>query len=278
LSASSVSFAGSVRKFINIAFVASSASFSTTISTGGQQFQKALDATAAFFSGLLIAIKTHPAPPIIIPVNVATPVGGGLGVSFSNPSIISVGSNGFGRFSKPGSGSFTVPQFGTADGWSLLGSRSMPGQLLIPPRNGYTNGFMYLAASGIIVVPSSAIGAAINFVLNQNYFRIENQTIKNDPDTLATLAIPFSLNQGTHVWSIMCRIRSGYNFRATAYSLIENTYTITIDGVDYNASGSSDREGQFDPRIQLSLGVQFQGSVNGSDVFQVRATQLELQQ
>lgn len=203
-----------------------------------------------------------------------------FGVSISNPAIIQTNTNNISFFSKPSPQTFTnqdevqgslpAAEAATADGWGLLGQRAMASQLLVASRNGYTNSGMQAVLSGDITIPVSALNATVNFILNENYFSITNQTISTVSDPMATLPSPLSRSPGTYTWSMSLALTGGNH-------LIGCGGQIMIDGISTFVSAFSNQP-LFDPHIQLSLGVVFGGTVSGADQFQCRLMQFELQQ
>lgn len=167
---------------------------------------------------------------------------------------------------------------GTADGYGLLGSRALPRQLILPPVNGRIQALaVYAVASGTITIPSSAVGAAVNIVLNQNYFKYttdSSQTIEIVSDPMMQLNPPAPLAAGTTT--------SFYFHCALGGSIgtIFGQYNLYLDDVLY-ASGTniSHRYPEFKLAIvQLSLGMAFSGAISGGQVFSASLTQFELQQ
>jgi hypothetical protein len=170
---------------------------------------------------------------------------------------------------------------GTADSWGLLGRSAMPGELLVAPGNGSLSGkIYYLVAAGDVQMPASATGSSFNPVLSQNYF--SNPTPSGQPgsiqvvsDTLATLPSPVVLAANRFAsWSMICQLLGN----GKGNGILTCNYSIAINGiVSSTGTFSSNRNPHREPQIQLSLGMQFAGSVSGSDTFQSTLVQFEIQ-
>ena len=111
-------------------------------------------------------------------------------------------------------------------------------------------------------------------VLNQNDFSVAGQVVSTVSNTIATIAAPVALNHGTVSWSLACTLRDN----GVHNSFLEGSFIFLIDQVQFSGVLQVRVPGNEEPQLQLSLGAQFGGSVSGSDRFQIRATQFELQQ
>jgi hypothetical protein len=126
-----------------------------------------------------------------------------------------------------------------------------------------------------MVIPYSGNANTFNLVLNQNYFTASGLSVSVRSDTLATLATPLPITAGgIYQWTLLCSL-SG-NGRGNG-SLIAN-YTITVGGYSYSGTAQSNVNPYAEPTIQLSLGVQFGGTIGSTDYYQTNLSQFELQQ
>lgn len=193
-------------------------------------------------------------------VSVGRPVKG-FGINSQNPSVVSVKPNTMVSFSSP---NFSIPYSFTADGWGSLGARSMSGQLLAAPGNGYA-GTLIAVASGNITIPSSA---SIVLSLNQNYFKAVGLRITTITDPIVYVTSEL-LSSGTYPWQIVCRF-VGSGGTISAQSVVQ------IGNKTYTDSRYSNRYPAFDPKLQLSQGIGFLSPDEGP--FQAMMTQFEFQQ
>jgi len=203
-----------------------------------------------------------------------------FGVTATNPSVLSTTSNNLVLFEQPLQPTFTNADLvmlpygasgaGSPNAYGSLGLKAMSRFLLIPPAPAVVQTIgLYAVASGTITIPSSAVNATVNVILNQNYFHYQAQTIEVVSDPMASLTTPASLTPGIYSWSLLGAIGG-------AYQTVLGQYQTTINGITYSGTYVSNRPG-FQPLIQLSIGLQFTGTITGTDVWGGTLTQFELQ-
>ena len=219
-----------------------------------------------------------------------------FGGSAANPSIVQTQSNALGLFSGFAELSgLKLDSFRLSDDAGFLGRTAMPGQLLVAPGNGWVFPYIYtVAASGTITIPASGMSAAAQVVLAQNWFTNTTPgqtppTISIRSDVLASTGSSVALAAGaTYPWSMVCSL-TGSDYSLTQpynVSIVPQPFSpaflgagavVNINGTKINASGQAISDAGRRAILQLSLGVQFSGSVSGSDFFQASLTQFELQ-
>lgn len=209
-----------------------------------------------------------------------------FGVTSSNPATLLTSRNDLELFVQPQPPHHTnldqvQPQpfdgfSGTADGYGLLGQRAMPRMLLTFPYTGFVSPRpAYFIAGGTLTTPLSASGAGVNVVMNQNYFKAQQQSIVTISDTLVSITPPAPLIANTFVtWSLLYTLLCGSLNRPLPQ--IGGSFTLTIGNAVYQGTTVSVRP-EFSPIVSLSLGAQFSGSVSGIDQFRIDLQQLELQ-
>jgi hypothetical protein len=211
-----------------------------------------------------------------------------FGVNSTTPATVQTQSNTqqlftFDTTSRPG----VTQLFRYADDANFLGRTAMPGQLLVLPGNGWFRGTQYfVCASGTVTIPLSAQNSGVSFTLYSNKF--QNLTpgnglnIQVSSDVLATLPnSPLSPTLNSYQWSLVgalggTLLGAGPNAGTSPASCAA---TWNLNGVVIGASGSSIIDnGLTGPKLQMSLGVQFSGTVSGNDQFQATCSQFEIQE
>lgn len=190
---------------------------------------------------------------------------GSFGVDPNNPpSIQAVGTHTFSKTEFSG-----LNGFYTADGWGALGQRAMPDQLLIIPGSGYLNPYAYAVIGGDVTIPASAQNVSLTVSLFENYFQQSGQSVSVQSDPLATIVVP-TVAGSTVQWSAVVRLRdSGRHNGALIADIMSNGNALSTLYSNFNNS--------VQPRIQLSVGINLQGSIVGSDLPKVRLLQFDLQ-
>lgn len=186
-----------------------------------------------------------------------------FGVSPTNPSEITGFSPTTQIFASPG-----IP--GNAyrpNNWSMLGQIAMGGSLLVAPGNGCLSGrVFYVIASGNLMLPMSATDVTFKVTLFQNYFSTQGDVIRTQSDPMS-VTIPYPISTGTTGWRIICKLTgAGRNGL-----LIGNTI---INGAPAGKLYSN-KNPRVEPKIQLSVGVELQGSAN-SGLPRATMTQFEI--
>lgn len=172
-------------------------------------------------------------------------------------------------------GTVTPPTWstpGTPDGFNYQGRVQFPGELLVAPGNGSLSGKIYkVVAQGRIFVPISAVNPSFNLIVNQNYFAFNTAPIA---DTLFSLKAPVLLTPGTTVGFSLISTLAGNGVHTGALS---SAGILAVDGdAPRYGSGFSSRLVGREPIIQLSLGFQFNGSLDSGDMFQVFLNKFEM--
>lgn len=216
-----------------------------------------------------------------------------FGGSVANPSTVQTQSNtlqlfsGFAELS-----ALRLDSFRLSDDASFLGRVAMPGQLLVAPGNGWIFPYTdYAVASGTITIPASAMNAAAQIVLAQNWFTDTNPggtppNVSIRSDVLVSTGSSVSLVAGTYSWFLVSTltgsdyslVRPSNSVQPFSPAVLGAGAVVNINGVKLNASGQAISNPGTRAVLQLSLGIQFSGSVSGSDQFQASLTQFELQQ
>ena len=224
------------------------------------------------------------APPAPTPVkanNTGNPIQF-FGVSTATPASVSTKSNSqqvftFDTTSRPG-----VPsQFRYADDANFLGRTAMPGQLLVLPGNGWFRGTsLYVCASGTVTIPLSAQNAGVSFTLYSNKFKNlapSGLNIQITSDALATLPnSPLGPSLNSYQFSLVAPLGGAFGPTTSTLSCVG---TFNLNGNISSSNGSSTLDnGVTGPKAQLSLAVQFAGTVSGNDQFQASLTQFEIQE
>lgn len=212
-----------------------------------------------------------------------------FGVSPTTPAVVRTQSNALQTFtfdttSRPG----VTQQFRYADDANYLGRIAMPGQLLVLPGNGWFRGTQYfVCASGTVTIPLSAQNGGVSFTLYSNKF--VNLTpggglnIQITSDVLATLPnSPLGPSLNSYQWFLVGALGGsllGAGSSAGSTSPASCAATWNLNGIVIGGSGSSNIDnGLTGPKLQMSLGVQFSGTVSGSDQFQATCSQFEIQE
>ena len=282
LTANMASFSGAViRQFVGHIFLNLSAQMApftgnirTFFSHLNQFIQSLFASLTNAFSGFLVARRSFPVP---IQVGSAVTVSSFGSTSSNNPSLIQATTGQLVFFSQPPPSLFPsgLPlPFGNQfpsrpDAWDALGRRVMGSELLIAPAGGYLFNNYIVVAVGDMSVPA----CSFNFVLNNNIFTSDGITITDTTRVLATLPSSIAVSAGVHLWSLICQpVTNRSSFGSSSL------WTFTIDGVPITGSQSFLNVPELE-RLMASLGVQFSGpNVNGSNTFQMRMIQFELQQ
>ena len=267
LSALASALFGAQTKLTSHGIVASAMAFSGSLNKFTQKF---LNAVSSAWNAILQAIKTTPvvppAPAVFKPIHIGQVIAR-FGINSSNPPEVDEFSSATQFFSRTAA---PFPSFlATPDNWGSLGQRAMGGELLIAPGSGSLSGNIYYAVmGGDITIPASASNVGLSITLFENYFTQAGPSISTQSDPL--VISPVSVTPGsTILWSVVCRL-SG-NSPRNGILKAEQIINGQPGGVMYSNFNPS-----VEPKIQLSLGVNLQGS--GSDSPQIRLLQFELQQ
>jgi hypothetical protein len=210
-----------------------------------------------------------------------------FGVNSTTPATVQTQSNTqqlftFDTTSRPG----VTQLFRYADDANFLGRTAMPGQLLVLPGNGWFRGSQYfVCASGTVTIPLAAQNAGVSFTLYSNKFKnlaSSGLNIQVTSDVLAALPnTSLGGNTNSYQWSLVgslggSPLGAGPNAGTSPASCAA---TWNLNGVVIGASGSSMIDnGLTGPKLQMSLGVQFSGTVSGNDQFQATCSQFEIQE
>jgi len=214
-----------------------------------------------------------------------------FGVTPSRPAYLSTNQNGVQLFHQPSfvpnvnAGSVLPPRWstpGTPNNQGFQGRVQAPGELLVAPDNLRLSGKVYtVVAEGMIFVPTSAVNPTFNLVMSQNYFGFGQAQVI---DTLFTLVNPTTLTPGTMNGFTLIATLAGNGVGTPVVSCAGRLW---IAGAEYYGSGYSINPPEIvsghqrlshhrEPVIQLSLGVQFGGTVSGTDLFQAYLSKFEM--
>ena len=190
-----------------------------------------------------------------------------FGVSLQAPAYLSTSSNALQLFHQTSyvprvnAGSVLPPTWstpGTPDNFNYQGRVQAPGELLVAPGNGSLSWKIYkVVAQGMIFTPSSAVNPSFNFVLNQNYFAFDQSQVS---DNLFVMAQPIPLTPGTMVGFTLFDTLSG---NGPGNGALGSGGVLWVGGTQYFGNGFSNRLVGREPQIQLSLGLQFNGTIFG---------------
>lgn len=134
-----------------------------------------------------------------------------------------------------------------------------------------------LVASGYVSIPPSAVNPKANFYLTLQGFDQGQRpqiAIANN-----AMSMPFGqpLAPGLYPWSVVCRFYFSsepiWTSRRTTMS-----YTVRIGESKYSDMFGSSNNPFLTGSLQFSFGVEFSGSVSGSDMFEASLLQFETQQ
>jgi hypothetical protein len=214
-----------------------------------------------------------------------------FGVSFQHPAYLDTNQNTTQLFHQTSfipnvnAGSVLPPRWstpGTPDNQGYQGRAQAPGELLVAPDNLRLSGRVYtVIAEGLVFIPDSAVSPTFNLVMSQNYFEFgEPQVI----DTLFTLTNPAVVVPGTMNGFTLIATLSG---NGVGTPVISCAGRLWIGGAEYFGNGFSINPPETisgrkhpsrhrEPIVQLSLGVQFGGSVSGVDLFQAYLTKFQM--
>ena len=214
-----------------------------------------------------------------------------FGVTLSNPAYLDTNSNTLQLFHQPSflpnvnAGSVLPPRWstpGTPDNQGFQGRVQAPGELLVAPDNLRLSGKVYtVTAQGMVFIPASAVSPTVNIILSQNYFGFGQAQVI---DTLFTLVSPTALVPGTmNSWTLIATLAGN----GVGTPVVSCAGRLWIGGTQYYGSGYSINPPQTisghsrpsrhrEPIIQLSLGVQFGGTISGPDLFQAYLTKFEM--
>ena len=204
-----------------------------------------------------------------------------FGVSPANPAVVSTQGNSPITFSFDTTSHGGIPvQWRFADDANFLGRTAMPGQLLVLPGNGWFRGRnLFACASGTVTIPLSAQNAGVSFTLYSNKFANigPGLNIQITSDVLATLPnSPLGLNLNSYQWSLVAPLGGALGPTTSSLSC-GGTWNLNGNITSSNGSSILDN-GVTGPKAQLSLAVQFAGTVSGNDQFQSQLQQFEIQE
>lgn len=210
-----------------------------------------------------------------------------FGVSPTTPAVVKTQGNSQQIFTFDTTSHGGVPVvWRFADDGNQLGRVSMPGQILVLPASGWFRGSQYfVCASGTVTIPLSAQNAGVSFTLYSNKF--VNLTpgnglnIQVSSDVLATLpTVSLNPSLNSYQWSLVAPI-NGNNIGSniSTPSTVNCAGIWNLNGQSFNSSGSSIIDnGTTGPKLQMSLGVTFSGTVSGNDQFVATMSQCEIQE
>ncbi len=215
---------------------------------------------------VIITPPVPPPPPIILGETLNS-----SGVSSTNPSVIITALDSVQLFPLP-----TKNKFLSVSGGGV-------GNTFLPSSGGYSlfHKGSNLIAQGYVSVPSSVVDATVNLVLILN--AIQNPRVPLvalQSDVMATLPVGQPIPTGITKWSLICRL-SEYQQRFYGSTKIQGQmkadYTIKVGNASFSGTSCSSNDPFLAPASQFSIGVQFSGSVDGTDAFQASLFQFETQ-
>ena len=213
---------------------------------------------ATLFGGSLIYVMA---------VNARTPYTSSLsgsmassfGASYAKPSLVQTSSNQMQTFY-----SGTNKYLGAVGGQNLLGKKQK------------------YVAGGDVIVPSSGVQTGVNFTLMIKGFDSgQRPGIAIKDDVFAIMPSPQVLLPGTTTpWALICTAQYVLPMidDAPQYgNQLLVSWNLRIGQNSYSGSALSYNNISLRPALQLSLGVQFSGSVDASDYFQASLYQFDTQ-
>ena len=232
---------------------------------------------------------TYPAP--VVRVSTGFRVIRDWPVSLTNRSYLKTQSTAVHLFGEPtaapgfSTGVITPPTwspFGSPEQWNVPGRTAEGGELLIAPGSGCLAGrIYYLVVVGDVTMPAGATGTTtFNPVLYQNTY--SNPTgqpggIVTQSDIISTFTTPQPLAAGR---TASFAILAGLSGAAKNNGLLSCSSVLYVDTAVVEGRSLSSNVTLTPPRqspIMLSLGVQFGGTVSGTDFFQASLVQFEIQ-
>ena len=150
--------------------------------------------------------------------------------------------------------------------------------------NGYNllkNGSSYIVANGSVLVPLSGAGSTLNLVLLLNAIQSPIvPLIAPHSDAVAILPAAQPVPVGLTEWSLVCRLsaqQQRFYGSPKLQGQLRTDYVISVGGVPFSGTLYSSNDPFLVPVTQFSIGVQFTGSLSGSDVYQASLFQFQTQ-